>query len=119
MTILNQQKSALVPVVRLVNTIFFYFFSFVELTRQFHVLVRFLFCKMTRLAMIFLKILIFFKNIFFRVKSPFLPSISQKNFVVLNFPKENTFLYLKMLINLEPRKGVRRGGLLTDRLLTI
>ena len=55
MAILNQQKSTFVhvPVVRIVNIMFFYFFSFIELARQFHVLVRFSFCKMTRLAMIF------------------------------------------------------------------
>ena len=67
MAILNQQKSTFVPVVRIVNIIFFYFFSFVELARQFHVLVRFSFCKMTRLAMIFLKIVIFFKKTSFFV----------------------------------------------------
>ena len=60
MAILNQQKPTFVPVVRMVNTIFSNFFSSVELARQFHVLVRFSFCKMTRLAMIFLEIVIFF-----------------------------------------------------------
>ena len=79
MAILNQQKSTFVPVVRIVNIIFFYFFSFVELARQFHVLVRFSFCKMTRRAMIFLKIVIFLK------KHPFSYKIA---FSTLQIPKE-------------------------------
>ena len=51
---------------------------------------------MTRLAMIFSENSHLKKPIIFHVKSNFLPTISQRILVVLDFPKENTFLYLKM-----------------------
>ena len=56
-------------------------------------------------ACFFLKSVIFLKTILFHVISHFLPSIYQKIFSGIYDPKEKIFLYLIMLVNLEPRKG--------------
>ena len=87
---------------------FFFFFFSVELARQIYVLVCSSFCKMTRLAKIFLKVGFFFENHTFprKITISTLHIPTKKNFSAISFSKRKLVFIPEMLVNLEP---TRRG----------
>ena len=91
MTILNQQKSTFVPIARIVNTIFSNFVPLCRASQPISCACTFFILQNDKTCYDFSKNSDFLKNILFRVKSHFLPSISQKNFGGIKFSERKHF----------------------------